>query len=373
MHEATFRWPRTNAKQVILSGDFDKWSKSIYMTKDATGFQAKVKILWGTKVQYKFIVDGLWQTCENAPTESDPSGRYVNNVYTAPAKPVSPLIESTTKDAPAVKDDSTNIPASETNTPAALSTHKPVNVQSSEDTSLSTSPPVVDIPREPAVPEEVSAPKLAAPQVPAKAAAAPTEDKPTSNDVNLAASETNTPAALSTNKPVNVQSSEVSKDTSLSTPPLVVEEPAVTEAVPEEVSVPEVPAPAASQVPTKPSDTAATVPTEDKPTLNGVNSNHSPQTSLSAARASLLHTKENPPFPTPSQDSTLSKRTGRSFSGTSSFREKRGSIFGGSRASDDGTVSSDGGVRKKKRSIFSKIKHMFDHHDDKDKEILHKK
>lgn len=42
------------------------------MTKDATGFEAKVKVPWGTTVEYKFLVDGHWKTSENAPTETDP-------------------------------------------------------------------------------------------------------------------------------------------------------------------------------------------------------------------------------------------------------------------------------------------------------------
>ena len=37
-------------------------------------------------MEYKFLVDGKWETSD-APTETDPSGKYVNNVYTAPPKP----------------------------------------------------------------------------------------------------------------------------------------------------------------------------------------------------------------------------------------------------------------------------------------------
>lgn len=68
-----------------------QWSNSIHLVKDESGFVATVRIPWGAKVEYKFLVDGKWQTSPDAPTETDPSGRFVNNVYTAPPKPPSTL------------------------------------------------------------------------------------------------------------------------------------------------------------------------------------------------------------------------------------------------------------------------------------------
>lgn len=66
-----------------------QWSNSIHLTKDASGFETKVRIPWGTKVEYKFLVDGVWKTRDDMPIERDPSGKYINNAYTAPSKPAS--------------------------------------------------------------------------------------------------------------------------------------------------------------------------------------------------------------------------------------------------------------------------------------------
>jgi Glycogen recognition site of AMP-activated protein kinase len=46
-----------------------------------------IQIPWEQKIKYKFIVDGEWRLHEDQPTEVDPGG-FVNNIYTAPAKPV---------------------------------------------------------------------------------------------------------------------------------------------------------------------------------------------------------------------------------------------------------------------------------------------
>lgn len=59
------------------------------MTRDSSGFTTTVRVPYGTKTEYKFLVDGVWQTSPDAPTETDPSGKYLNNSYIAPAKPVS--------------------------------------------------------------------------------------------------------------------------------------------------------------------------------------------------------------------------------------------------------------------------------------------
>lgn len=53
------------------------------------------QIPWEQKIKFKFIVDGEWLVHEDQPTEVDPGG-YVNNIYTAPAKPVMlPALETT--------------------------------------------------------------------------------------------------------------------------------------------------------------------------------------------------------------------------------------------------------------------------------------
>ena len=61
------------AKDVILSGDFNRWNeKSHPMTKKDNGQWEKAAILKPGRYEYKFLVDGVWQrdpkndhTCDN--------------------------------------------------------------------------------------------------------------------------------------------------------------------------------------------------------------------------------------------------------------------------------------------------------------------
>ncbi|EIN10317.1 hypothetical protein PUNSTDRAFT_24152, partial [Punctularia strigosozonata HHB-11173 SS5] len=85
LHEAVFSWPDAGAHDVIVTGTFDNWSSSIHMTKTPSGFEAKVKVPWGQKILYKFVVDGTWLAAQGQPTELD--GWTVNNFYHAPEKP----------------------------------------------------------------------------------------------------------------------------------------------------------------------------------------------------------------------------------------------------------------------------------------------
>ena len=67
------------------------------LTKGPSGFEGRVRVPWGTKVHYKFIVDGNWTTLDGQPAERDPAGHW-NNVFTAPPQPVSehePAIQET--------------------------------------------------------------------------------------------------------------------------------------------------------------------------------------------------------------------------------------------------------------------------------------
>ncbi|EIW82488.1 carbohydrate-binding module family 48 protein [Coniophora puteana RWD-64-598 SS2] len=83
MHEVSFTWPHTNARDVVLTGTFDKWSRSIHMSRTGGGYESRVAVPWGEKVAYKFIVDGRWTTSDQQPTERDRAGN-LNNVYHAP-------------------------------------------------------------------------------------------------------------------------------------------------------------------------------------------------------------------------------------------------------------------------------------------------
>ncbi|KZP07148.1 carbohydrate-binding module family 48 protein [Athelia psychrophila] len=87
--EVTLRWPFGNARDVLVSGDFDNWSNSTHVKRDGSGFSTTVRVAYGMTIEYKFLVDGVWQTSPEAPTKTDPSGKYLNNSYIAPPKPAS--------------------------------------------------------------------------------------------------------------------------------------------------------------------------------------------------------------------------------------------------------------------------------------------
>lgn len=70
-----------------------QWSRTIYLSRAPNGFATTVRIPWGQKVSYKYIVDGLWTTTDTQPTELDPMGN-INNVYNAPARPAQPKTAS---------------------------------------------------------------------------------------------------------------------------------------------------------------------------------------------------------------------------------------------------------------------------------------
>ncbi|KAF8165064.1 hypothetical protein B0H34DRAFT_855509, partial [Crassisporium funariophilum] len=103
-HQVQFTWPHLEPSTVIVTGTFDKWSSSIYLTRTSTGFEGTTSIPWGEKIKFKFVVDGQWIVHEDQPTEVDPGG-FVNNVYTAPLKSTSPIeTPPTTTAKPTVED-----------------------------------------------------------------------------------------------------------------------------------------------------------------------------------------------------------------------------------------------------------------------------
>ncbi|KAG1715973.1 hypothetical protein ID866_1197 [Astraeus odoratus] len=80
--------PDTRPRDVILTGTFDQWSASIHLVKGDTGFHGTVKLPWGKKIAYKFIVDDHWQCLSDKPTEDDGNGN-INNILYVPQKPLS--------------------------------------------------------------------------------------------------------------------------------------------------------------------------------------------------------------------------------------------------------------------------------------------
>lgn len=93
LHEVLFQWPHTEPNTVIVTGTFDQWSSSMQLTKGPTGFKGSAKIPRDEKIVYKFIVDEQWMVAEHEPTELDQDGN-LNNVYIVPPKPLSSALEA---------------------------------------------------------------------------------------------------------------------------------------------------------------------------------------------------------------------------------------------------------------------------------------
>ncbi|KAG8964733.1 hypothetical protein FRC03_001412 [Tulasnella sp. 419] len=88
-YETEFTWPWP-ASSVILTGSFDNWSRSVNLTKTGNGFSGKVPLPYGSKVSFKFIVDGNWATHAYFPTERDSLGNLNNILYTPVEPPKKP-------------------------------------------------------------------------------------------------------------------------------------------------------------------------------------------------------------------------------------------------------------------------------------------
>ena len=64
-----------------------QWSCSHHLHKNPDGsFEGTMKLPWGEKVTYKYIVDGRWTTTDDQATELDPAGN-LNNILRVPARP----------------------------------------------------------------------------------------------------------------------------------------------------------------------------------------------------------------------------------------------------------------------------------------------
>ncbi|KAJ3061573.1 hypothetical protein HDU98_002487 [Podochytrium sp. JEL0797] len=86
--------------RAFVTGEFDAWSQSVEMTKSADGSAfvsipplfllstatviLPATVAAGDKIQYKFVVDGVWKTSHAIPTTQDAQGN-INNVFTVPA------------------------------------------------------------------------------------------------------------------------------------------------------------------------------------------------------------------------------------------------------------------------------------------------
>ncbi|KAG8989893.1 hypothetical protein FRB90_002024, partial [Tulasnella sp. 427] len=84
-YDAEFYWFGP-ANQVTVTGSFDDWSQSVHMEKTPAGFSGKVKLPYGQKVDYKYVVDGQWQVNPDFPTTYDWQGN-INNYLVTPNEP----------------------------------------------------------------------------------------------------------------------------------------------------------------------------------------------------------------------------------------------------------------------------------------------
>ncbi|KAG6899768.1 hypothetical protein C0993_006994 [Termitomyces sp. T159_Od127] len=85
-HKVFFEWPHSEPTEVIVCGSFNDWARTCHLTKGPTGFTGFIHIPWGSKITYKYIVDGAWRIHPEEPTESDEDGN-INNMYIAPPQP----------------------------------------------------------------------------------------------------------------------------------------------------------------------------------------------------------------------------------------------------------------------------------------------
>jgi hypothetical protein len=345
-HETVLRWPFTDANDVIVTGDFDQWSKSTHLTKDATGFEAKVRIPWGTKVEYKFLVDGQWRARDDLPTEKDPSGKYLNNAYTAPPKPTS-----------AVKSAIAYVASGLGGAIQNLTGVDPTGTQKAETSTKDVEAAAIPTPPEVPPPAVATATAAASKKPePVVALAAPTSDKVVTPTISGLEASTHAPVVI--RKP---GSPEKTSQEGARSPPA----PAPTAALPAIPAATAVDAkantladePVVGAKSESPADkpVAANPKTDGKAAMEGKFS----ESHLTAGRASFSKKHHFPASQTDNGDASSSRLS-------SSIRKKRHSLFGRASEVDDGSSSYSHGKRKKKLSIIQKIRHFFHHKDHKD-------
>ena len=401
-----------------------QWSNSIHLVKDMCGFAATVRIPWGAKVEYKFLVDGQWQTSD-APTETDPSGKYTNNVYTAPPKPASAVSSAISYVASGISGAFQNLTGSD-------DTEKVCRFSSiwyKQTCSRRAKVPAEMSTKDVALAENLMKPLSEVPSVPEVAPVVPTKLIPPgilSNGPDQCAPEPEYAVTSAVPEPEPIVTPTISDPEKIATSasaeadqvttPAAAEqhiitqgtEPAVASPAPEldahalpKQAIPDslgpekaviwkpepVPAPV---VPGLEVSTHAPVVFSSKESKagsleNGINGNGMPVPSAQSAPAAIDDMAETPDVPlnttepspaAPESSSTL--REGRhafpgsemdigdglsSKAGSSSMRKKRYSLFGGGSEVDDSNASKSSSARKKNRSFFGKVKHLFDKND----------
>lgn len=83
-----FRWTAP-AEEVYVTGTFDKWSKSVKLTKDSGVFTKQVDLpSTSDDIFYKFVVDGNWTVDPQQPTKKDDKGNENNLLRKEDIKPL---------------------------------------------------------------------------------------------------------------------------------------------------------------------------------------------------------------------------------------------------------------------------------------------
>lgn len=78
--EALFVCTHTGGGEVYIAGDFNEWNpRSHRMTRREGWFQRKLKLTPGVH-EYKFVVDGEWQTDPTAPEQRPNEFGSLNSV-----------------------------------------------------------------------------------------------------------------------------------------------------------------------------------------------------------------------------------------------------------------------------------------------------
>ncbi|KLO07489.1 hypothetical protein SCHPADRAFT_894616 [Schizopora paradoxa] len=352
-YDLTFVWPHTEPNDVVVTGTFDDWSSSLHLARTDSGFEGKVSVPWGSKVVYKFRLDGDWIVLEDQPTEIDPIGN-VNNMTYAPEKPVTAhAIKAARSGSTIIVDKDKAVPAYTVPTPASIAASLSQNGDAGAGTVISEPEPmfldpVLEDPEKHS-PEE---PATVAPDVPL--VIEPVVDKSldttASPDVQSKAAEgaisTHTPAVEGTVDSAAEPEPKPEVKEEVTTPLPEPKELATNAAAAASVPLPETPAAVptdAPAVPPKPS-TPPPVPADSEKPAESAPPTPAKTNGTITPAPSAPTTPKKTAFPSHGED--------EGGSSPSSVRSRLGS------------------VRKKRLSIIDKIKSVFhhDHHEHHDNE-----
>ncbi|KAG0147635.1 hypothetical protein CROQUDRAFT_655833 [Cronartium quercuum f. sp. fusiforme G11] len=132
-----FRWDSSVPQQVFIKGSFDQWQSPLELFKEQSGkFGRSIELEYGSRVLYKYVVDGNWRHNPNEPTETDLHGN-INNLLEVP-----PYVSPSPSPEPSNEEEEEDLPAdSEPVAPQTTSPSPDEPVQSQSSGSLPGSLP----------------------------------------------------------------------------------------------------------------------------------------------------------------------------------------------------------------------------------------